>query len=186
MINLDPERPCDFTEIENLLDLAFGPNRHQKSSYSLRQGLEALPNLCWVAREEGVLVGSIRYFPIHVCDMLGGMSQNALLLGPIVISPTRQNVGIGRHLMTHTLAMAGDEGHKLIFLVGDHDYYCRFGFDNVLPRYITLPGGRDARRLQVYKTANISTLPMVGKLMPGWTVSSSVQEENMQAQQSAP
>ncbi len=168
MINIDQERPCDSADIEKLLDAAFGPDRFTKSSYVLREGLTALPNLSSVARSDDGIVGTVRYFPIQIKDLLGGQAENALLLGPLAVSPMAQSAGIGSKLMAQTMAKARALGHKRIMLVGDVDYYGRFGFESVLPRYITLPGGRDARRLLVWQAATISALPAVGKLMPGW------------------
>lgn len=168
MIKLDQERSCDVAEIEKLLDAAFGPDRFNKSSYALRESLEPVPMLSYVARTDDHIVGTIRYFPIHIQDLLGGRSENALLLGPLAVSPTLQKAGVGGKLISQTLSAARAMGHKRILLVGDIDYYSRFGFESVLPRYITLPGGRDARRLLVRQTATISALPTVGRLMPGW------------------
>lgn len=168
MITFDQERPSDSAEIENLLDAAFGPDRFQKSSYVLRENLTALPQLSCIARDGAHLVGTIQYFPIQIQDLLGGQSENALLLGPLAVSPTLQKSGIGAKLIGQTMASARAMGHKRILLVGDINYYSRFGFESVLPRYITLPGGRDARRLLVWQAATISALPTVGKLLPGW------------------
>ncbi len=168
MITIDQERPCDDAEIENLLDAAFGPERFTKSSYVLRENLSALPNLSHVARKEGRLVGTIRYFPIQIQDLLAGQTQNALLLGPLAVSPTLHNEGVGSQLITQTMQAARALGYKRILLVGDITYYSRFGFESVLPRYITMPGGRDARRLLVWQAATISSLPAVGKLLAGW------------------
>ncbi|MEX0299821.1 MAG: GNAT family N-acetyltransferase [Kordiimonas sp.] len=168
MITIDQERPCDSADIEKLLNTAFGPDRFTKSSYVLRENLTALTALSNVARLDGEMVGTIRYFPIQIRDLLGGQSENALLLGPLAVSPKAQGTGVGSKLITQTLSKARAMGHKRVLLVGDVDYYGRFGFESVLPRYITLPGGRDARRLLVWQAATISALPAVGKLLPGW------------------
>lgn len=168
MITIDQERPCDDAEIENLLDAAFGPERFTKSSYVLRENLSVLSTLSYVARKEGRLVGTIRYFPIQIQDLLSGQAENALLLGPLAVCPTLHNEGVGRQLITQTMRAARALGHKRILLVGDVHYYSRFGFESVLPRYITMPGGRDARRLLVWQAATISSLPTVGKLIAGW------------------
>lgn len=169
MITIDQERLHDTADIETLLDAAFGPERFSKSSYALRENLLAIQNLCFVARKEDRIVGTVRHYPIQICDMLSGASENAVLLGPLAVAPDIQRDGIGGKLMTHALQRAKACGHKRVLLVGDADYYCRFGFEPVLPRYITLPGGRDARRLLAWQAATVSTLPAVGKIMPGWS-----------------
>ncbi len=165
MITIDRERPFDKAAIEKLLDVAFGPDRFNKSSYSLRENNQPVNGLSYVARADNKIVGTIRYWPIVVRDLLGGKSVDALLLGPLAVSPAVQGKGVGAQLMHKSLAAANGAGHDRILLVGDYDYYVRFGFEPVLPRYITLPGGKDARRLLVRQPATISSLPSVGKIV---------------------
>lgn len=165
MIKIDRERPFDGAAIEALLDAAFGPERFAKSSYSLRENNLPVPSLSFVARTDSRLVGTVRFWPVAVKDMLGGGGLDALLLGPLAIAPDMQGTGIGGQLMTRGIAAASAEGHQRIMLVGDLAYYAKFGFEPVLPRYITLPGGKDARRLLVRQPATIRSLPSVGKLV---------------------
>ncbi|NVJ98567.1 MAG: N-acetyltransferase [Alphaproteobacteria bacterium] len=165
MITIDRERPFDGAAIEALLDSAFGPERVTKSSYALRENNHPVPSLSFVARQDERLVGTIRFWPIQVQDMLSGRRLDALLLGPLAIAPDLQGKGTGGQLMARGVAAANAEGHQRILLVGDIGYYSKFGFEPVLPRYITLPGGKDARRLLVRQPATISSLPTVGKLV---------------------
>jgi len=164
MISIDRERPFDTAAIENLLDTVFGPERAEKSSQSLRDNNQPIASLSYVARAGERLVGTVRFWPIHVTDLLGGIKLDALLLGPLAVSPSVQNKGVGADLLTQAISAANGAGHHRILLVGDHDYYARFGFKRVLPHYITLPGGRDARRLLVRQPATLRSLPSVGKL----------------------
>jgi hypothetical protein len=96
--------------------------------------------LSLVAEEAGRLVGTIRYWPVRLDH------EPALLLGPVATDPTRRAVGIGRALVFESLARAADLGWDLVFLVGDRDYYRRFGFE-VVPPSIVMPG-EDPGRLQ--------------------------------------
>lgn len=165
MITIDREKPFDNAAIEKLLDVAFGPERFNKSSYSLRENNHPVASLSHVARLGDKLVGTVRFWPIEVRDLLGGAPVPALLLGPLAIAPMVQSQGVGGKLMSTAIAAANAAGHDRILLVGDQAYYSRFGFEPVLPRYITLPGGRDARRLLVRQPATIGSLPSVGKLV---------------------
>ncbi len=164
MISIDRERPFDAVAIEKLLDTVFGPERAERSSQSLRDNNHPVDSLSYVARRGDSLVGTVRFWPIQVADLLGGFQLNALLLGPLAISPSVQKQGVGADLLSKAIAAANSAGHQRILLVGDHGYYARFGFERVLPRYITLPGGRDARRLLVKQPATLRSLPSVGKL----------------------
>lgn len=166
MINFDQERPFDGAQIEALLDAAFGPDRFNKSSYSLRETVAPIASLSHVARAEGRIVGTVRFWPVLIKDLLRGACEGALLLGPLAVAPSMQKYGIGSELMNRSLDAASTAGHRRILLVGDIDYYGRFGFKSVLPNYITLPGGKDARRLLVRQNTALPSLPGVGKIIP--------------------
>ena len=122
MIELRPERPEDWWEVEALLDLCFAPGREALSSYRLRDGIPPVPGLCLVAREAGILAGAIRFWPVQV----GGAA--ALLLGPVAVHPTHQGEGLGGALIRDGLSAADQAGWARVMLVGDAPYYGRFGF----------------------------------------------------------
>lgn len=157
MLQLRPERDTDSAAVEALLDAAFGADRHHKISYRYRTGIAPVASLCLVAEEAGRLVGTIRYWPIR----LG--AAPALLLGPVATDPDRRAVGIGRALIFETLARATDQGWRLVFLVGDRDYYRRFSFAPVPPS-IVMPG-EDPARLQWRGLAGAALPPLGGELL---------------------
>lgn len=141
---ISPATPADQPAIEHLLDLGFGFSRRTKTSYRLREGARPAPGLSQVIREPGLgIVGAISYWPLAV----GGRGTPALLLGPLAVHPQRQNIGIGRALMAHTLAAAKNAGHRLVILVGDLPYYARLGFQQVPEGQLLLPGPVDPKRL---------------------------------------
>ncbi|WP_417450733.1 GNAT family N-acetyltransferase [Kordiimonas sp.] len=166
MINFDQERPFDKAQIEALLDVAFGPDRFKKSSYALRENVDPVARLSRVARADGRIVGTVRFWPVLVRDLIRGSDMHALLLGPLAVAPGMQSHGVGGELMRRSITAATEAGHRRILLVGDIAYYGRFGFESVLPNYITMPGGRDARRLLVRQSTALPSLPAVGKVMP--------------------
>lgn len=123
MYQLEEETEADWWEVEALYDLCFAPGRTALSSYRLRDGVATVAPLCLVLRDgDGVLAGAIRYWPVEV----GG--QDALLLGPVAVHPTRQGEGLGGLLMLESLAEARRLGWERVMLVGDAPYYGRFGF----------------------------------------------------------
>jgi len=168
MITFDQERPRDGAEIEHLLTSVFGAERFQKASYALRQDGANLAEYACVARAEGMLLATVRFTKIHVADLLFGGNSNALLLGPLAVTASMQGAGVGSSLVEYALAGVEAAGHKRILLVGDRNYYGRFGFEPVKPRYITLPGGRDADRLLVRQPIDQPPLPMFGQVKPLW------------------
>ncbi len=122
---LEDELPEDRWQVEQLFDLSFAPGRELLSSYRLREGVAPVAPLCLVSREDGIVGGAIRYWPVRV----GG--HPALLLGPVAVHPTRQGEGLGALLIQTSLARAAALGHARVMLVGDAPYYGRFGFSRL-------------------------------------------------------
>jgi predicted N-acetyltransferase YhbS len=122
MIELRHEEPADLWEVEALYDLCFAPGREALSSYRLRDGVTPVAELCLVAREDGIVAGAIRNWPVRV----GG--AEALLLGPVAVHPTHQGEGLGGWLIRESLERARALGWARVMLVGDAPYYGRFGF----------------------------------------------------------
>ena len=72
MATLAPLATVDPTLIEALLDRAFGPERHARTAYRIREGTEWLPTLSFaVADDEGYLVGTIQCWPVALTDPEG-------------------------------------------------------------------------------------------------------------------
>lgn len=138
MLSLRFENPTDHDAVETLLDWSFGADRRAKTSYRYRDGVAPRGELCFVAEMGRSMVGAIRYWPILLDE------QPCLLLGPLAIHPEHKNTGIGRSLITRSLAAAAEGGEQHVFLVGEHAYYRRFGF-TIAPPSIVMPGERPER-----------------------------------------
>ena len=161
MIEICRPRPEEAAAIEALLDRAFGPGRHAKTSYRYREGRPPLAELGFVAREAGSIVGSIAYWPVRI----GKAGTRALLLGPLAVEPARKGDGIGSALMHHSLTAAAALGHRLVVLVGDPDYYSRFGFGPAATADIHMPG-ENPERLQVRELAAGALAGVHGDVLP--------------------
>ncbi len=147
-IQILPERPQDQRHIEPLLDRTFGPERHQRTTYRLREGVAPLAELCLVALEpEGALLASLRFWPVLVA------SAPAILLGPLAVEPRLQGQGIGRSLLRHALTAARRLDHDLCIVVGDPAYYQPFGFRSAVAAGLVMPGPVDPARFQVLELA---------------------------------
>jgi predicted N-acetyltransferase YhbS len=142
---IKPEPAVLAGAVERLYDEVFGPARFDKASYLFREGVDPVRELSWIALEGDRLVGAIRYWPI----LVGETGHPALLLGPLAIAQDRAGKGIGRALMFKTLDLAAQLGHDLVLLVGDVDYYKRFGFVPATPHGFVMPGESRPDRLQV-------------------------------------
>ena len=147
---IKPEPAVLAGAVERLYDDVFGPARFHKASYLFREGVAPVRELSWIALEgdrpgNDRLVGAIRYWPI----LVGETGHPALLLGPLAIAQDRAGKGIGCALMFKTLDLAAQLGHDLVLLVGDVDYYKRFGFVPATPHGFVMPGESRPDRLQV-------------------------------------
>jgi predicted N-acetyltransferase YhbS len=136
-------KESDQPLIEQLLDIAFGIDRRVKTSYRLREGSAPADGLSLVVRDADVgLAGSISFWPLAI----GLTGTPALLLGPLVVHPKRQNLGVGLTLMQEGLARVKASGHTFVILVGDAPYYARVGFLKLPEGQLMMPGRVDPQR----------------------------------------
>jgi predicted N-acetyltransferase YhbS len=131
----------DAAGVEALNQDAFGPGRFAKSAYRLREGVAPAAGLSFVATENGVLRGSVRFWPIRV----GG--HEALLLGPLAVEIAQRNRGVGIALMQAGIDAAHQGPWGAILLVGDEPYYAKVGFSRLPPGRVKFPGPVDQNRI---------------------------------------
>lgn len=135
------ETPQDAGSVEALNAESFGPGRFAKSAYRLREGVHPVSELSFVAIEQGVLRGSVRFWPITV----GG--HHELLLGPLAVQGDQRGRGIGITLMQAGIEAAQKGPWRGILLVGDEPYYARVGFARLPPGRVKFPGPVDQNRI---------------------------------------
>jgi len=154
---------ADADAVETLLDLSFGLSRQTKSSYRLREGNSAIPGLSLVVRDAELgLSGTISFWPLKI----GDAGTDALLLGPLAVHPSRQNLGIGLALMQEGIARARRRGHKLMLLVGDAPYYARVGFRKLPENLLLMPGPVDPERFLYLELEPGALDPAQGLVLP--------------------
>ena len=112
--------------------LAVSNHTEQFIVHALRRANALVVSL--VAEADGKVVGHIAFSPVIISDG----SADWYGLGPISVLPELQRQGIGKALMREGLSALGRLGAKGCVLVGDPDYYRRFGFTN--PPDLTVEG----------------------------------------------
>ena len=138
------EAKNDHIEVERLLDLVFTPRRKLLSSYQLRNSANKVDNLSYVIKDNSKkVVGSIRFWNIKV----DSHSSRGLLLGPLAIHPIYQSEGLGEKLVLNGIEKAHSDNWNWIVLVGDLDYYSKFGFSKNPTRGIFIRNSLDNSRL---------------------------------------
>lgn len=166
MITLVPIADISASDVDQLLDQAFGADRHGRTAYRLREGTTAIAGLSFAALEDGVLIGTIQCWPLEL-RVDGDQAASLILVGPVAVRPDRQRDGIGRLLMTTTLARADAQGSAPMMLIGDPEYYDRFfGFLAGPTAGWAVPGPVERNRLLVRLRPGQS-LPAEGRLGPG-------------------
>lgn len=170
MATLVPLSAIEPDLVEQLLDAAFGPDRHARTAYRIREGTSALDTLSFAALDDDdYLVGTIQLWPVALTDP-GGRPHPMIMVGPVAVMPGRQGEGFGKALMAASLG-AIDEGFEQgaaplpQVMIGDPDYYDRWGFVSNGTGGWHCPGPFERHRLLV-RTVNRGVLPAEGMLGP--------------------
>lgn len=106
-------------------NLAISHHTEQFIIHALRDAETLAVSL--VAEVDGNVVGHIAFSPIVIADGSPGWYG----LGPISVLPEHQKQGIGKSLVLKGLSLLKEMGGKGCALVGDPNYYKRFGFRNI-------------------------------------------------------
>ena len=146
------ERKEDYRAVEQLIREAFwdlyvpGCDEHY-ILHNLRASEDFIPELDFVAEQEGQIVGQIAYSR-GVIKGEGAGDKEVIIFGPVSVLPTFQKRGIGSALITHTINLARDMGYPAICIYGDPRYYSRFGFRCAEKYEIKTADGKFAVALQ--------------------------------------
>lgn len=161
---LIPLEAVDPALVEELLDRVFGPDRHRRTAYAIREGTEWLPALSFAALDEdGRLAGTIQAWPVALTDAKA-RAHPLIMVGPVAILPHLQGAGYGRMLMAAQASALDPAAPLPQVLIGDAPYYARFGFSEA-PRGWRCPGAWEPERLLV-READPAVLPAEGMLGP--------------------
>jgi len=134
--------------IEALLDAAFGPDRHGRTAYLIRQGMPWLRDLSYATLDDGgALIGTVQSWPVALTGADGARTP-LIMVGPVAVRPDQQKGGHGRAMMDAVVAAARDAGAEPLMMIGDPEYYGRFwGFSADHTAGWRAPGPFEPRRL---------------------------------------
>jgi putative acetyltransferase len=119
-VEIRPEEPRDRDASVELERLAFGSDEEPGIVEAVRDedGSFAL-----VAEEDGAIVGHVQFSRAWIGETA------VLALGPVGVLPDRQGRGIGSNLIRGGLEEARSRGETAVILLGDPEFYPRFGFE---------------------------------------------------------
>ena len=165
MATIHPLADVDPALIEQLIDLAFEPERRRRTAYKVREGTEWLPTLSFAALDdEAHLCGTIQCWPVALTDDEGRKHQ-LIMVGPVAVLPHVQTQGYGTALMLASLAAHNPQAPLPQMMIGDPEYYGRFGFENSCTSGWRLPGPYEPHRL-LARCESAGVLPKDGMLGP--------------------
>ena len=133
-VRLAAERMENAADVAALVERAFGPGRYAKVSERLREGNTLRADLSSCAFGAGVLVGTVRQWPVLVGEARG------VFLGPIAVEAAWRKHGVGGMLIDRCIAAAAEAREAFILLVGDMPLFGPYGFAPAPAGSIVMPG----------------------------------------------
>lgn len=123
------EKDADIEVITEVTIAAF--KNHPISNHTEQFIIKALRaagalTISLVAEIDRQIVGHIAFSPVTISDS----TTDWYGLGPISVLPDYQRQGIGKALINEGLSLLKNKGAQGCALVGDPNYYQRFGFKN--------------------------------------------------------
>jgi putative acetyltransferase len=119
-----PEEPGDAAAIRDVVAAAFGRSQEADLVERLRNDGELV--LALVAEEDGVITGHVAFSRLRI--ERDGTRLPGIALAPVAVLPSRQRKGTARALIGAGHLRLKALGEKIVFVLGDPDYYQRFGF----------------------------------------------------------
>ena len=119
-----PETPDDDEGIRAVHLAAFPTTAEADLVARLHEDFDSEISL--VAEQGGKIVGHAMLSRMSVSG--DGRAFRALGVGPVAVRPDMQGGGVGSELIRAALAVAGALGEEVVFVLGEPDYYARFGF----------------------------------------------------------
>jgi putative acetyltransferase len=120
-----PEAAADIAAVRRLLTVAFDGTAEATLVDSLRRDGDL--TLALVADSAGAVIGHVG-FP-RLTLVTDGRNIPVRGLAPLAVQADVRRQGIGAKLVKDGLARLRDAGEGLVFVLGDPQYYGRFGFD---------------------------------------------------------
>ncbi len=136
-VRIRPEHSEDYQAIWHVNHAAFGSDAEPNLVDQLRAGGYVSVSLVVEVCEQ--IVGHILFSRVSIVTRLGNVA--ALSLAPLAVLPEYQRQEIGGELVLKGLDACRIEGHKIVIVLGQANFYPRFGFSAELARPLTSPFG---------------------------------------------
>ncbi len=121
-MNIRFEQPNDIEQIKNVYLIAFETDTEANIVDALRNARVELISL--VAEKNVEIIGHILFSPVT----LDGDTK-IIGLAPMAVLPNWQRKGVGSKLINEEMKACQKAGYEAVVVLGDPDYYLRFGFE---------------------------------------------------------
>lgn len=122
-----PEEPVDAEAVRDVTAAAFKNAPHsEQTEPAIIDALRSAGALTisLVAEERGEVIGHVAFSPVSI----DGKEAGWFGLGPVSVLPSAQRQGIGQALIYEGLAQLRASGAAGCVVLGEPEYYGRFGF----------------------------------------------------------
>lgn len=143
-VDVRAERPGDHAAVARVHEAAFGRPEEARLVRVLRAA--TAPMLSLVAERAGRIAGHVLLTPVAIDGSDGPPSAG---LAPLGVLPDEQGRGVGSALVREALRLAPERGWQAVFLLGEPEYYERFGFTLAAPRGLHYESSAFDRGFQV-------------------------------------
>lgn len=126
------EKQNDYKETEHMTMRSFWNKYWPACSEHfliriIRESQDYIPEISRVAEMDGKIVGAVYYTKAWIVD--GDTRHEVATFGPLAVEPTMEGNNIGGLLMEETIKLAKEAGIAGIVVIGEPNYYPRFGFE---------------------------------------------------------
>ena len=152
------EQPDDFESILKLTYKAFltldYPGRKRIDEHYLISLLKNSPSvitqLCFVAEQNGEIVGHILYTESEILHPDGTVTAT-ITFGPLSVHPEYHKQGIGSALVRYSMEKATQLGYNAVVITGVPEYYPKLSFKRAREYGLFLTGGYAPDAFMVYE-----------------------------------
>jgi putative acetyltransferase len=120
------EEPRDAGQVRDLLEASFPGSAEADLVTRLRRDGDMV--LALAAEDDGVVIGYVAFSRLLVEG--GDTPFPAVALAPLAVYPEYQQQGVATHLIRDGHACVAALGETLSVVLGEPDYYKRFGYSN--------------------------------------------------------
>ncbi len=129
-IKIRSEETNDIEQVREVLRAAFPTELESKLVDMLRANGKATISLVAVREEE--VLGHILFSPVSITPPSGAPPSSqakGIGLAPVAVRPEAQSLGVGSQLIREGLRLCKELGYDYCVVLGEPQYYHRFGFE---------------------------------------------------------